>query len=83
MALPTLASWRRDAAARVMLGDTGSNLLGAAIGLCAALYCGIGAQAALLTGLGALHIAAERLSLTRVIEATPLLRRLDRLTGVR
>jgi UDP-N-acetylmuramyl pentapeptide phosphotransferase/UDP-N-acetylglucosamine-1-phosphate transferase len=80
---PTALVWRRDARAEVMMGDTGSNLLGACLGLAVALTCPTPVQAGVLALLIALHITAERVSLTRVIEANPILRALDRLTGVR
>ncbi len=68
-----------DLAARSMLGDSGANALGAAVGTAAAqalprrfrlLACG---------AVAALNLASERVSFTAVIERTPLLRRLDQL----
>ncbi len=83
VAIPTLVVWWRDRQAQVMMGDTGSNLLGACLGLALACMHSLPVQIAALTLLVALHLAAERTSLTRVIEHNPLLRSLDRLTGVR
>ncbi len=67
-----------------MMGDTGSNLLGATLGLSlAAPPVNIPVRLTALLLLLALHILAERLSLTKLIEQKPFLQRLDRLTGVR
>jgi UDP-N-acetylmuramyl pentapeptide phosphotransferase/UDP-N-acetylglucosamine-1-phosphate transferase len=84
VALPAAVAYRRDARAEVMLGDTGSNALGAALGL---TYVQVApllpSQAAVVALLLLLHVAAERWSLTALIESKPLLRRLDACTGVR
>jgi UDP-N-acetylmuramyl pentapeptide phosphotransferase/UDP-N-acetylglucosamine-1-phosphate transferase len=81
--LPALVVWERDARATVMMGDTGSNLLGGTLGLSLAVYTPQMVQTVALFLLVLLHIVAERVSLTRIIEGSPLLRTLDRLTGVR
>ncbi len=82
--LPTLIVYERDARAQMMMGDVGSNLLGACLGLGLAVSpaSGVAKGAALLLLIG-LHLLAERASLTRLIEQNPALRSLDRLTGVR
>ncbi len=82
--LPAMIVWRLDSRARVMMGDTGSNLLGAALGLalCAA-WVPIAARVIALIGLLALHVLAERVSLTRLIAENRVLHTLDRLSGVR
>jgi UDP-N-acetylmuramyl pentapeptide phosphotransferase/UDP-N-acetylglucosamine-1-phosphate transferase len=81
--LPTLPVWERDARAAVMMGDTGSNLLGACLGLAVASLPALASQIVTLSLLIILHAVAERYSLTQIIEKTPVLRALDRLTGVR
>lgn len=60
-----------------MLGDTGANALGAVLGV--ALIDGRSTRARLgtLAVLTALTLASERVSFTRVIESTPVLRELD------
>jgi hypothetical protein len=68
-----------DLAERVMLGDCGANAAGALLGLRLAALPGRGARAALLTAVVGLTLASEKVSFTRVIEATPVLRELDRL----
>lgn len=81
--LPELVLWPRDADARVMLGDSGSNLLGAALGLDVCLYGTLAEQSAVLAGLVFVNVLAERRSLTALIESNTVLRSMDRLTGVR
>jgi len=60
-----------------MLGDAGANALGALLGLAAARSLPRSARIGLLAGIAALTVASERVSFTRVIEATPPLRWLD------
>ncbi|WP_432497268.1 hypothetical protein [Kineococcus auxinigenes] len=68
-----------DLAGRSMLGDTGANALGALLGVaCLARWERAGRAGALLVVTG-LTLASERVSFSRVIEASPLLRELDRL----
>ncbi len=67
-----------------MMGDTGSNLLGGALGLAYLLrFPGLTPRVVLLAALLLIHVAAERLSLTALIERNPPLRWLDSLTGRR
>lgn len=81
--LGVMIEWPFDARAKGMLGDTGSNLLGALVGIAAVSALPLWAQAGLLVLLLALNLAAERVSITATIEKTPWLRALDRLLGVR
>ncbi len=74
-----LGSLPTDLAARSMLGDCGANALGAAVATSAAASWPTWARAAALTLVLGLTAASERVSFTTVIEATPLLRALDRL----
>ncbi len=62
-----------------MLGDAGANALGAMLGAAAAGSLPRSARAGLLAGIVALTVASEKVSFTKVIEATPALRRLDML----
>ena len=64
---------------RGMVGDTGANAVGAAVGLGVVLTLGQPARAVVLAVLLALNLASERVSFTRVIDATPPLRWFDRL----
>lgn len=71
------AVWGEDLAGRTMLGDTGANALGAALGTRTALQGTRGELLGVLSLLVALTLASEKVSFTRVIEATPVLRELD------
>jgi len=81
---PALLVYPRDARAEVMLGDTGSNLLGGTLGLSLVLVASpLAIRAGLLALLVVLHVISERHSLSALIEQNPVLRRLDALTGRR
>lgn len=72
-----------DLRERCMLGDTGSNVLGAAVGLgLVSALATTGEWIALSVVLG-LNLASEKVSFSRVIDQTPPLRRLDRLGSLR
>lgn len=72
-----------DASGRVMLGDTGSNAFGAVLGLSAALYFSPLWQIVTVVLLLLFQWWCERRSLSKTIEANPILRGLDRKIGVR
>lgn len=75
-----LALFASDLRERVMLGDTGANILGAVLGLGVAL--GVDSDAArlcVLAGVALLNIASEFVSFSRVIEGVAPLRAVDRL----
>lgn len=63
---------------RLMLGDTGSNVLGAVLGLGVVAACGPAARDIVLVLVAALNVAGELVSFSRVIDAVPPLRALDR-----
>ncbi|MGP4028454.1 hypothetical protein [Actinomadura sp. 3N407] len=73
-----LALLPEDLAERAMLGDTGSNALGALLGL-AATRLGRGPRLAVLAGLAGLNAASEFVSFTKVIAGNPVLNRVDML----
>ena len=75
----SLAVLPADLGERVMLGDCGANAAGALLGLRLAAVPGRRARAGALAVVVGLTRASERVSFTRVIEATPGLRELDRL----
>lgn len=67
-----------DLSERLMMGDTGANVLGISIGMCLAWGASFGQQVVIVLMLVALHIIAERVSFSKIIEDVPLLRRIDR-----
>jgi UDP-N-acetylmuramyl pentapeptide phosphotransferase/UDP-N-acetylglucosamine-1-phosphate transferase len=75
--------WWPDCRGRAMMGDTGSNLLGAVVGLAAALALPLSGRFVLLAVLLAVNLLAEKVSLTDLIERTRWLRALDRQLGAR
>ena len=66
-----------DLAERTMLGDTGANAAGALLGVAALVSARRRDRWALLSVLVSLTAASEKVSFTRVIEGTPVLRELD------
>jgi UDP-N-acetylmuramyl pentapeptide phosphotransferase/UDP-N-acetylglucosamine-1-phosphate transferase len=72
MLLPDLREWG-------MLGDTGANVLGGAIGFALAMERGLWERLLVLAVLVALNAAAEFVSFSKVIDRTPPLRWFDRL----
>lgn len=68
-----------DLGERAMLGDAGANALGAVLGVAAAAGLPRAVRGGVLTGVVALTAASEFVSFTRVIAATPPLRRFDEL----
>jgi UDP-N-acetylmuramyl pentapeptide phosphotransferase/UDP-N-acetylglucosamine-1-phosphate transferase len=68
-----------DLAERAMLGDAGANALGALLGLGAALALPRSGRIAALAAVAGLNAVSEVVSFTKVIAATPPLRRLDEL----
>ena len=68
-----------DLGERLMLGDTGANLLGAVLGLAVVLETSRPVRTVVLIVLIVLNLASERVSFSAVIDRTPGLRQLDRL----
>ena len=60
-----------------MLGDTGANSAGALLGAALVQRSGRRGRWAALGVLAALTLASEKVSFTKVIESTPVLRELD------
>ena len=67
-----------DLRERLMLGDTGANALGGAVGLSVVLACAPSTRTAVLVAVAALNLASEAVSFGRVIDAVPPLRAVDR-----
>ena len=72
-----------DRSAKVMLGDAGSNVLGAVLGLAIVLSLGVPAKLVLVILMAAVNIYSEKYSISRLIENNGFLTRLDRLLGER
>ena len=75
----TLAAAPADFQAELMLGDCGSNLLGAFLGAAAVLVLPVGMQIILLLFWIGIHVVAEFTSISRLVEGSAILRFLDRL----
>ena len=75
----TAATLPDDLAEKVMLGDTGANLVGAALGVALVDRTGPWGRRAALACLLGLTLASERRSFSEVIAATPPLRWADEL----
>ncbi|UZD61079.1 hypothetical protein [Brevibacterium sp. JSBI002] len=73
----TAAAWPDDLAGDAMLGDTGANALGAAIGVILAETATSAQRRLILAVLAGLTLASEKVSFTSVIESTPGLREID------
>jgi UDP-N-acetylmuramyl pentapeptide phosphotransferase/UDP-N-acetylglucosamine-1-phosphate transferase len=78
-AAPVLILGLYDLRERAMLGDTGSNLIGALAGLWLVLSLGALGQAIALVLVIAATIYGEFRSLSELIERTPVIRQLDSL----
>lgn len=72
-----------DSRGRWIMGDAGSNVLGAAIGFTLVLHTPPAVRLGVLAVLLAVHVVAEKYSLTRMIQRNRVLSYLDRLTGIR
>jgi UDP-N-acetylmuramyl pentapeptide phosphotransferase/UDP-N-acetylglucosamine-1-phosphate transferase len=68
-----------DLRERVMLGDVGANVLGAALGLGVVVACGPLVRTVVLVVLVALNLASELVSFSAVISRVPPLRAVDQL----
>ncbi|MGH8879108.1 MAG: hypothetical protein ACRD0P_17495 [Stackebrandtia sp.] len=66
-----------DLSERTMLGDCGANSLGALVGLSLTARSGTAARAVLLGAITTLTLASEKVSFTKVIAHTPVLRDVD------
>ena len=74
---------RPDLNERLMLGDTGANVLGGTLGLAVVMTAAPSTRLAALAVVAALNVASELVSFSRVIERTAVLRWLDGLGRLR
>jgi UDP-N-acetylmuramyl pentapeptide phosphotransferase/UDP-N-acetylglucosamine-1-phosphate transferase len=72
-----------DRSARVMLGDAGSNVLGAVIGLVLAYELGMVWRLVAIVLIAAVHVYSERRSISALIEGNRFLKSVDGLLGER
>ncbi|MGB9619015.1 MAG: hypothetical protein ACPL7K_01230, partial [Armatimonadota bacterium] len=72
-----------DSRGRAMMGDAGSNSLGAALGLTITLNLGLGGQIGAIVILAAINWYSEKHSISALIERHPVLRAIDGRLGVR
>jgi UDP-N-acetylmuramyl pentapeptide phosphotransferase/UDP-N-acetylglucosamine-1-phosphate transferase len=77
-----LAAAPEDLAGRAMLGDCGSNALGASVGASVVAAAGARVRVLSVVVLVGLTLASEKVSFSQVIATTPWLRRLDELGRV-
>ena len=68
-----------DLRERLMLGDAGANVLGAAVGLGVVLTCGTTVRLVVLIVVAVLNVASEFVSFSKVINGTAPLKALDQL----
>lgn len=71
--------FRTDLKAMAMMGDAGSNVLGLSLGYLCVINLGLTPRIIILIFLVAMHLYAEKYSLTETIERIPLLRAADEL----
>ncbi|PKQ38861.1 MAG: hypothetical protein CVT59_01950 [Actinobacteria bacterium HGW-Actinobacteria-1] len=76
---PVFAVWRYDLGEHGMLGDAGSNAMGAVAGAVFVLGAPLWALALYAAAMLVLNIASEKVSFSAVIERTGWLHRIDRL----
>lgn len=76
-ALPGIAALPADLREHGMLGDCGANALGSAAGIALARSAPLPVRVLVLAGVTGLTLASERISFSRVIDSTPLLRAVD------
>ena len=72
-----------DSRGRAMMGDSGSNALGAALGLTIALNTNYFFQLVTIAVLVGIHVYSEKHSMTELIERNRVLSSIDRRLGVR
>jgi UDP-GlcNAc:undecaprenyl-phosphate GlcNAc-1-phosphate transferase len=74
-----LALLPADLGERLMIGDTGANAVGAVLGVGVVLVAPLSVRVVVLVVVVALNVLSEVVSFSRVIDATPPLRAIDRL----
>ncbi|MEN6582363.1 MAG: hypothetical protein ABFD54_07920 [Armatimonadota bacterium] len=72
-----------DSRGKAMMGDSGSNMLGAALGITMALNTNVVSQVIAIVVILAIHLYSEKHSVSALIDRNPVLRFIDRRLGVR
>lgn len=72
-----------DSRGRAMMGDSGSNMLGAALGITITANTGIAFQWCAIAVIVWIHLYSEKRSISQLIERNRVLRSIDRRLGVR
>ncbi len=83
VAVPAVWLTVLDRSAKVMLGDAGSNVLGAVLGLALACALGPPSKLLLIALMVAVNLYSEKYSISKLIEGNRVLRSVDRLLGER
>jgi len=83
VAVPAVWLTVLDRSAKVMLGDAGSNVLGAVLGLALACALGPPSKLLLIALMVAVNLYSEKHSISKLIEGNRVLRSVDRLLGER
>ena len=81
--VPTVVWGIFDSRGKAMMGDSGSNCLGALLGLSVAIGMSLPIQIVVICVLVAIHWYSERHSITKLIEGNRFLRAIDARLGVR
>lgn len=81
--VPAVIFYLRDSKALAMMGDSGSNMLGAVLGLVFVMETPLMAKLVWLFVIAAIHVYSEKHSITRLIERNAVLRWIDRRLGER
>jgi UDP-N-acetylmuramyl pentapeptide phosphotransferase/UDP-N-acetylglucosamine-1-phosphate transferase len=81
--IPAVVFYRWDRKALMMMGDSGSNMLGAVLGMAFVFETSVSARIVWLALIVALHIFSEKYSISQTIEKKSVLRWVDRRLGER
>jgi UDP-N-acetylmuramyl pentapeptide phosphotransferase/UDP-N-acetylglucosamine-1-phosphate transferase len=81
--IPTAVLTVLDRHAKVMIGDSGSNALGALLGLALAYEASFFCKLILVLFMAGVHVYSEKFSISALIESNRMLRAIDRMLGAR
>ncbi len=72
-----------DSRGKAMMGDSGSNALGVAMGLTLAINTNLACQLVCIALMAAVHVYSEKHSVSALVDGNRVLRAIDHLLGVR